>query len=189
MPGSRCSFVTNARKGTFRESLQRKNNQIQRAIYSFPLAPNTASTGIPESLTKSSATVEINALWKVKALFDSGISERFIHPSLVEAAAITIHPSSRTVSMATSAFSTKVTGYCIVNLTSQGWVYTKAFIYLYYQDSTLTLSWDSRSSHSMKALLLIMVVRNHPCLSLVYIKYSPASTVCNPDCRLSSHRH
>ena len=126
---------------------------------------------------------------KIKALFDSGSSESFIHPSLVEAAAITIHPSSRTVSMATSAFSRKVTGYCIVNLTYQGWVYTKAFIYLYYQDSTLTLSWDSRSSHSMKALLLIMVVRNHPCLSLVYIKYRPASTVCNPDCRLSSHRH
>ena len=116
-------FVTNARKGTFRESLQRKSNQIQRAIYSFPLASNTAFTGIPESLTKSSATVEINTEWKVKALFDSGSSESFIHPSLVETSAIRMHPSSRTVSMASSVFPTKVTGYCIVNLTSQGWVY------------------------------------------------------------------
>ena len=47
-------FVTNARKGTFRERLQKKSKQIQREIYSFPLAPNTASTGIPESFTKSS---------------------------------------------------------------------------------------------------------------------------------------
>ena len=69
------------------------------------------------------ATVEINAEWKVKALFDSGSSERFIHHSLVEAAAITMHPSSTTICMASSAFSTKVTGYCIVNLTYQGWVY------------------------------------------------------------------
>ena len=34
-----------------------------------------------------------------------------------------MHPSSTTICMVNSAFSTKVTGYCMVNLTYQGWVY------------------------------------------------------------------
>ena len=48
---------------------------------------------------------------EVKALFDSGSTESFIHPRLVEKVALTVHPSSGTVSTATSVSSTvSITG-------------------------------------------------------------------------------
>ena len=48
---------------------------------------------------------------EVKALLDSGSTESFIHPRLVEKVALTVHPSSGTVSTATSLFSTvSITG-------------------------------------------------------------------------------
>ena len=67
------------------------------------------------------ATVVATTGLEVKALFDSGSTESFIHPRLVEKAALTIHPSSGTVSMATSVSSTvSITGTCTTNLTYQG---------------------------------------------------------------------
>ena len=76
--------------------------------------------GAHESLTKSLGTVTVEGL-EVKALFDSGSTERFIYPRLVEKAALTIHPSSGTVSMATSVSSTvSITGMCAANLPYQG---------------------------------------------------------------------
>ncbi|KAK3726270.1 hypothetical protein QZH41_003048 [Actinostola sp. cb2023] len=111
------------KKGHFAKACRGKSSKPKEGFSAAIWSPTLATTGTPESLKKSSATVEINAGWKVKALFDSGSSESFIHPSLVEAAAITIHPSSSTVSMATSAFSTKVTGCCIVDLADQERVY------------------------------------------------------------------
>ena len=76
--------------------------------------------GAPESLSKSLGTVTVEGL-EVKALFDSGSTESFIHPRLVEKATLTIHPSSGTVSMATSVSSTdSITGTCTANLTYQG---------------------------------------------------------------------
>ena len=95
---------------------------VSAALWSPTLA--TVPSRSPGSLSKSSATVSINEC-QVKALFDSGSSESFIHPSLVETLALLIHPSTGTVSMATSAFSTKVTGYCVVNLVYQGQTYEK----------------------------------------------------------------
>ena len=72
--------------------------------------------GTPESLSKSLGTVTIEGL-EVKAFFDSGSTESFIHPRLVEKVALTVHPSSGTVSMATSAYSTvSITGTCAANL-------------------------------------------------------------------------
>ena len=69
----------------------------------------------PESVSKSLGTVTIEGL-EVKALFDSGSTESFIHPRLVEKAALTVHPSSGTVSMATSVSSTvSITSTCAAN--------------------------------------------------------------------------
>ena len=59
--------------------------------------------------------VSIDGL-KAKALIDSGSLESFIHPELVKSAALHIHPSSSTISMATFSLAMKVTGYCLVNL-------------------------------------------------------------------------
>ncbi|XP_068752275.1 uncharacterized protein [Montipora capricornis] len=56
-------------------------------------SPTLAAVGAPESLSKSLGTVTIEGL-EVKALFDSGSTESFIHPRLVEKAALIVRPSS-----------------------------------------------------------------------------------------------
>jgi len=91
-------------------------NKISAAAWS----PKLATVGAPESLSKSLRTVIIEGL-EVKALFDSGSTESFIHPRLVEKVALTVHPSSGTVSMATSVSSTvSITGTCVATLSYQG---------------------------------------------------------------------
>ena len=82
-----------------------------------------ATVGAPETLQKSSATVVVNSDWSVQALFDSGSSESYIHPSLVQVAAISVSPSTSTVSMATTSFQTKTEGFCTVKLNYQGHTY------------------------------------------------------------------
>ena len=66
--------------------------------------------------------VSLNGL-QVKALFDSGSSESFIHPNLIEMASLSFQPSSGTISMATSSLVTNITRYCQVNLEYQGRIY------------------------------------------------------------------
>ncbi len=96
-----------------------KPGDVSAALWS----PTLASVGAPEGLKGSSATVVVNSGWNVKALFDSGSSESYIHPSLVQAADISVNPSSRTVSMAASALHTKIEGFCTVDLNYQGHIY------------------------------------------------------------------
>ena len=107
------------KKGHFAKVCRSKKiskNKVSAAAWS----PTLATVGAPESLSKSLGTVTVEGL-EVKALFDSGSTESFIHPRLVEKAALTIHPSSGTVSMATSVSSTvSITGTCTANLTYQG---------------------------------------------------------------------
>ena len=94
-------------------------NNVSAAAWS----PILATVGAPESLSKSLGTVIIEGL-EVKALFDSGSTESFIHPRLVETLALTVHPSSGTVSMATSVSSTvSITGTCVATLSYQGHKY------------------------------------------------------------------
>ena len=88
----------------------------------FPTLATVTPPVNPASLSKSSAMVSLNG-FKVKALFDSGSGESFIHPSLVETASLFVHPSSGTVSLATSDNVTKVAGYCLTNLTYQDHTY------------------------------------------------------------------
>ena len=74
------------------------------------------------SLAKSTTTVSING-YEAKALVDSGSSESFIHPKLVKSAALHVYPSSGMISMATSSLTTKVNGYCLVDLVFEGRTY------------------------------------------------------------------
>ena len=110
------------KKGHFAKVCQgkpSKPNQVTAALW----LPTLASVGTPQALKRSAATVVVNSDWRVKALFDSGSSESYIHPSLVEVAAIPVRPSSNTVSMATSSLSTKTEGSCVVTLDYQGLTY------------------------------------------------------------------
>lgn len=71
-------------------------NKVSAAAWS----PTLATVGALESLSKLLGTVTIERL-EVKVLFDSGGTESFIHPRVVERVALTGPSSSGTVSMAT----------------------------------------------------------------------------------------
>ena len=103
------------------KTVNKNKNKVPTVAWSPTLA--TVPAGTLTSLQKSSATIDIEGM-QVKALFDSGSSESFIHPSLVEKVALTVHPSSCLVSMATSASSSvMVSGTCVANLSYQGHKY------------------------------------------------------------------
>ena len=97
------------RKGHFAKVCRGRKiskNKVSAAAWS----PTLATVGAAESLSKSLGTVTIEGL-EVKALFDSGSTESLIQPRLVEMVALTVHPSSGTVSIATSVSSTvSITG-------------------------------------------------------------------------------
>ena len=86
-------------------------------------SPILATVQNPGALAKSTTNVNIGRL-QVKALFDSGSTESFIHPSLVKRAGLAVQHASGTVSMASMTLSANVTGTCITNLEYQGRKYT-----------------------------------------------------------------
>ena len=96
-----------------------KIDEVSAALWSSTLA----TVGTPETLKKSTITVIVDSDWRVRALFDSGSNESYIHPSLVQVAAIPVNPSSSTVAMATTLLSTKIEGFCTVTLNYQGHTY------------------------------------------------------------------
>ena len=111
------------KKGHFAKVCRGKPANPRGRISAAAWSPSLVTVPtILTSLSKSSATVCINGL-QVKALFDSGSSESFIHPSIVKEAALTVRPSSSTVSMATLASSVKICGTCIVDLVYQEQIY------------------------------------------------------------------
>ena len=89
-----------------------------------PIIATTQSSG---SLSKSTTTINIGKL-QVKALFDSGSTESFIHPNLVRRAGLTVRPAGGAVSMASTALSAKVTGTCTTNLEYQNQKYTNVHL-------------------------------------------------------------
>ena len=77
------------------------------------------TVGAPEIFPKSSGIVNTKGL-QIKALFDSGSTESFIHPRLAEKVSLTVHPPSVTVSMAMSTSVTvSITGTGVHNLSYQ----------------------------------------------------------------------
>jgi len=78
---------------------------------------------VPSSLSKASGIVRISGR-EVRVLFDSCSSESFVHPRLVDSMKRKVRPSSEAISMAASAFSTKIKGHTCVNIMYQGQEYT-----------------------------------------------------------------
>ena len=96
-----------------------KPNEVSAALWS----PTLATVGTPPAFKRSTATVVVNKDWSVQALFDSGSSESYIHPSLVKTADISVNPVVSQVAMATSSLSTKTEGSCSVTIKYQGQTY------------------------------------------------------------------
>ena len=108
------------KKGHYAKVCQSKATlKVSASLHS----PVIATAQIPGTLSRSTATISLGKL-KVKALFDSGSTESFIHPNLVKSAGLTVQPASGTVSMASTALSANVTGSCTTNLEYQNQKYT-----------------------------------------------------------------
>ena len=87
-------------------------------------------------LSRSSAEVTVNGK-SFEALFDSGSSESFIHPDVVQAAALKPFPAPRTVAMAESSISTPVKSACIIDLDYRGRKYKNVQVSVYCQTSAV----------------------------------------------------
>ena len=73
----------------------------------------------------STATQEIFINGKpVHALFDTGSTENFVDNNYATSHSLTVYPAFGNVLMATTALSSKVLGYCIVNINLSGTEYT-----------------------------------------------------------------
>ena len=70
---------------------------------------------VHHQINDSMTVVSINGFMAI-ALVDSGSSESFIYPKLVESASLFVYPTTSTISMATSSLETKVNGFCLVDL-------------------------------------------------------------------------
>ena len=77
------------------------------------------SAATPRVLTRAVTRVGINGV-EVDGLMDSGSSESFIHPGLVNRFSLTLHPSTCEVSMASASLSTSTSKFCLVDLQVQG---------------------------------------------------------------------
>ena len=114
-------------------------SKVSAAMYS-----PTQSSG---SLSKSTATIN-NGKLEVKAPFDSGSTESFIHPNLVRRAGLTVRPASGAVSMTSTALSANVTGTCTTNLEYQNQKYTNVHLsVLPWLCADLILGLDFQSEH------------------------------------------
>ena len=80
-----------------------------------PLLGTAFQNGVPKSLRKSSIPVQINRKEAI-ALIDSGSSDRFIHPSLVEACSLLVCPSTETISMATKTLTARIQRLCSADI-------------------------------------------------------------------------
>ena len=100
------------KKGHYAKVCQSKAASKVLAAMHSPVTVTTQSSGF---LSKSTATINIEKL-QVKALFDSGSTEIFIHPNLVKKAGLTARAKSSAISMASTALSANVTGTCPTNL-------------------------------------------------------------------------
>jgi len=112
------------KKGHYAKVCQSKAASKVSAAMHSPIIATTQSSG---SLSKSTATINIGKL-EVKALFDSGSTESFIHPNLVRRAGLTVRPAGGAVSMASTALSANVTGTCTTNLEYQNQKYTNVHL-------------------------------------------------------------
>ena len=116
-------FALNVRKKAILQKFAVEGRSARTKFQLQPGLPHLPWWVPLNPFSKSLGTVTIEGL-EVKALFDSGSTESFIHPRSVEKVALTVHPSCDTVSLATSVSSTvSITGTCAANLSYQGCKY------------------------------------------------------------------
>ena len=97
-------------------------------------------------MLKSCADILINGEI-AKALIDSGSTDSFIHPYLVEQHGLEVFPTHENVAMATSSLKVKMQGYCKADITLNGRLYPNRTLYILSNlcvDVILGQNWQSQ---------------------------------------------
>ena len=68
----------------------------------------------------------------LSALINSGSTHSFIHPDLVEQHSMMVYPTQEDITMSTLAFSTKMQGYCLTDMTLNDRLYSNVKLYILY---------------------------------------------------------
>ena len=97
-------FVTNIRNGHYAKVCRstRVSSSVAPADHATLASVTAAAT--PSALSKAVVEVSINGT-RTDGLIDSGSSESFIHPDLVERHSLRVHESHSTVTMAKTSLS------------------------------------------------------------------------------------
>ena len=88
----------------------------------------------------------------VYALIDSGSTHNFTHPDLIEQHSMTVHRTQENIAMATSAFSTKMVGYSLTDITLKGRQYSNVKLYILPNlcaDVNLGQNWQAQRESSI----------------------------------------
>ena len=105
------------KRGHFSKVCGKRDKASSASASMFKPVLSTVCSRIPKD-GLSTATQDILVNGKpVPALFDTGSTENFVDEKFVRQLSLTVYPASGTVSMATSALSSEVLGYCIVDIT------------------------------------------------------------------------
>ena len=89
----------------------------------------TVQTVAAKTLSKACVDITINDK-QIKALVDSGSSDCFIHPHIVQSLRLQKHDTNEHVSMATSSLTAKMPGYCIADIKLNDTIYENVKLFI-----------------------------------------------------------
>ena len=102
------------------------NNDSKQSAH-ITLAASKYSVG--KSLHSSCIDVLVEGK-TVSALIDSGSTHSFIHPDLIKQYSMIVYPTKENVTMATSALTTKMLGYCFTDTVLKERLYSNVKLYI-----------------------------------------------------------
>jgi len=147
-----------------RSKVAAASDSISAMMYS-PLLATTSMEGVPASLSKSSISVIMNHK-QFTALVDSGSTNSFIHPKLVQACSLKMLPSKDTISMATKTLSARVQGICKADIETDERVYSNVTFHVFPNlcaDMILGQDWQAK----------------HESITIKYGGEEPTLKICN----------
>ena len=135
------------------KSKTKEKSQINSAALNLRVINRAAITpsAAARSLTKSCIETKLNG-FSADALVDSGSTDSFVHPSVVEKCGLVVQSSKETVSLAASSRKALIQGFCCTAPSVDDRVYPDAKLYVLSDlctDVILGQDWQSRHENVM----------------------------------------
>ena len=118
---ARLAFCHNCgKKGHFSKVCLRKedssDSRLSSASMNYRPTLSTIFDNSKDGLSKATEVILVNGN-QVESLFDTGSTENFVDDNFVSTHSLKVFPATGNVSMAASAFTSEILGYCIVDIT------------------------------------------------------------------------